>query len=79
MNKNIKINLEVILVSETLNTDDLIVDSEISLNGNNVYVVVNKVPFYRAKIIKENSLILCKIISILDSEDAVKIKDKYLI
>ncbi len=79
MGKNIKVNLEVILTSDSLYTTDLILDKEFSLEDYNIYVSVNRVPFYKAKIKKEENLTLCKITSILEPEDSIKIKEKYLI
>ncbi|WP_293443291.1 hypothetical protein [Persephonella sp.] len=79
MSKNIKVDLEVVITSDSLYTTDLILDKEIILEDYNVFVTVNRAPFYKAKIKKEDNLLLCKITSILEPEESVKIKEKYLI
>ncbi len=79
LSKNIKVDLEVVITSDSLYTTDLYLNKEFSLDGYNTFVIVKRIPFYKAKIKKENNLILCKITSILEPEESIKIKEKYLI
>lgn len=79
MGKNIKVYLEVILTSDSLRTTDLALDKEVSLEDYNIFISVNRVPFYKAKIKKEDNLTLCKITSVLEPEESIKIKEKYLV
>lgn len=79
LSKNIKVDLEVVITSDSLYTTDLYLNKEFSLDDYNTFVIVNRIPFYKAKIKKENNLILCKITSILEPEESIKIKEKYLI
>ncbi len=79
LEKNIKVNLEVLLVSENLRTGSLKSDMEIQIDNPAVYVTVNRIPFFRAKLKSEGGLNLCRITGILDTDESLQTKEKYLI
>ncbi|WP_457625964.1 hypothetical protein [Persephonella sp.] len=79
MSKDIKVEIEVILTSDLLTTKELKSGGEISLNKYSTVVSVNRIPFYRGKLKNEENLILCRIISVFEPDEAVKYKEKYLI
>jgi len=79
LEKSIRVNLEVFLVSDNLRTGSIKSDMEIQIDNPFVYVAVNRIPFYRAKLKSEGGLSFCRITGILDTEESLQIKEKYLI
>ncbi|SNZ02193.1 hypothetical protein SAMN06265182_0045 [Persephonella hydrogeniphila] len=79
MSKSIKVKIEVILTSDLLTTGELELGKEIKLDKYDVIVSVNRLPFYKGKLKNEDNLLLCKIISVFESEEALNQKEKYLL
>jgi len=79
LEKNIKVNLEIFITLDGFKTTDLKPDMEIKLEDPAALVCVNRLPFYTGRIKTDENLILCRISRILDVDDAVFLKEKYLI
>jgi len=75
----LQVNLDFFILPENLKTDSIKVGMEIQISSYEPVVAVNRLPFYRAKIMDESQLILGKITKILSPEEALLIKGKYAI
>ncbi|WP_457638701.1 hypothetical protein [Persephonella sp.] len=78
MDREINVSLEVYIVSDRLNTDTL-TKKEIDISDSSLVVCVNRQPFYTGQIKEAEGMILCKISRILEKEESVNIKNKYLL
>ncbi len=79
MEKEIQVSLDFFILSEGLKTDSVKKGIEIHIDSYEPVIAVNRLPFYKAKIIEESELILGKITKILNPEEALLLKEKYAI
>ncbi|NPA13010.1 MAG: hypothetical protein GXO45_03370 [Aquificae bacterium] len=79
MDKDIKVDLEVLILADGIDTNSLQEGEELTLEDFSTCLSVNRIPFYKGRIKKENSLLLCRITKILNKNQSLDLKEKYLI
>ncbi|RMD45478.1 MAG: hypothetical protein D6831_03385, partial [Aquificota bacterium] len=76
MEKDIFVNLDVLLCSEELYINQISEGAELNIKEHEIVITINNTPYYRGKLIKKDGISIIKILKIFSDRESSKISDK---